>query len=135
MRKLPVGGWIGLVVVYLAIIQVLSLVLTRGIDTKYAAPTTMEETWRSLTLPVGTSLLFVLALVAVLRWWWPVFVDRLPVRRWLWAIPAIQLVCIVAGTNYSGLAEKSAGFVALLLISTLMVGLAEEMMFRGIGLT
>jgi uncharacterized protein len=39
------------------------------------------------------------------------------------------------GTNYAGLADKGLGFVALLLLSSLAVGFAEEGMFRGLGVT
>ena len=38
-------------------------------------------------------------------------------------------------TDYSGLASKGATFVALLVFTVLCVGFAEEMMFRGIGVT
>jgi hypothetical protein len=58
------------VVVYLAIVQGLGWVLTRGLDADYAAPTTVEELWRGITVPV-------------LGWWRPVLVDDRPVRRWV----------------------------------------------------
>jgi len=69
--------------VYLAIVQGLGWVLTRGLDADYAAPTTIEELWRGITVPVLVSPVFVCAVVAVLGWWRPVLVDDRPVRRWV----------------------------------------------------
>jgi membrane protease YdiL (CAAX protease family) len=46
-----------------------------------------------------------------------------------------MVVTILAGTNYAGLADKGAAFVALLLVGSLAVGFAEEGMFRGLGVT
>ena len=53
-----------------------------------------------------------------------------PVQRWLIVVPIVMVVTIVAGTNYSGLADKGAGFTLLFLLSSLAVGFGEEAMFR-----
>lgn len=135
IRRLRVAAFIGIVVVYLLIVQGLGAVLTRGLDTEYAAPTTVQELWRGITVPVAVSLVFVFGVVAVLGWWRPVFVDHRPVRRWVRILPIIMVVTVLAGTNYAGLAGKGAGFVVLLLVSALGVGFAEEGMFRGLGVT
>ena len=132
-RHLSVVGFIVIAIAFLAIVQGISYALTRGIDMEYAAPTSVDEVWRAITLPVFVSLVFVYAVVAFLGWWRPVFVDHRPVRRWVVVIPIIMLVAIVLGTNYAGLADRGFTFVALLLLGTLMVGFAEEGMFRGIG--
>ncbi len=91
--------------------------------------------WKNLVLPVGLSLVFVYAVVAALGWWRPVFVDRRPVARWVWAIPIIMVVTIVGGINYGGLSDVGMAVAAPLLLGTLMVGFAEEGLFRGIGVT
>ena len=134
-RSMPVWAWIVIVIIYLAIVQVLGKVLTRDLSTEYAAPQDTNEIWRSITLPVAISLAFGLIIVAIWRWWKPVYVDDKPVRSWVIVIPIIQVVSILAVTNYGGLAEKGAAFTALLLVSCLLVGFAEELMFRGIGVT
>ena len=59
--------------------------------------------------------------------------DDRPVRRWVWVIPVIIAVTALAGMNYAGLGEHSAGFMVLLAVSMLGVGFAEEGMFRGLG--
>ena len=76
IRKLSVAGFIGIVVVYLIIVQGLGRLLTAGLDVAYAAPTDLTTLWRSLTVPVLVSLVFVYAVVAVLGWWRPVLVDH-----------------------------------------------------------
>jgi hypothetical protein len=57
------------------------------------------------------------------------------VQRWLIVVPIVMVVTIVAGTNYSGLADKGAGFTLLFLLSSLAVGFGEEAMFRGVSIT
>ncbi len=104
-------------------------------DTAYAAPTTIDELVRGMTIPIGLSLGLGLAVVAALRWWRPAFTEPRRVRSWVIAIPIIQLVTILAVINYGGLAEKGPVFTALLLLTCLFVGFGEELMFRGIGLT
>jgi uncharacterized protein len=134
-RRVPVWLFVVAVVVYLAVLQGLGLLLTRGIGTKYAAPTSVNELWRTITVPVGVSLVLVLAATAVLRWWRPVLTEHKPVQRWVGTLAVIMIVAALLSTNYSGLANRGLGFTLLLLLSTLMVGAAEEGMFRGIGLT
>lgn len=134
-RRLPVWGFLAVVVVYLVLLQGLGALLTRGIDAKYAAPSTVDQVWRSITVPVGASLVLGLLVVAYLRWWRPVLVDDRPVRRWVIAVPIIQLVTIALMCNYGGLADRGLAFTALLLVSALFVGFGEELMFRGIGVT
>ncbi|MEU7524795.1 CPBP family intramembrane glutamic endopeptidase [Saccharothrix sp. NPDC042600] len=134
-RRLPVWGFLAVVVAYLVVLQGLGALLTRGIDAKYAAPSTADQVWRSITVPVGASLLLGVLVVAYLRWWRPVLVDDRPVRRWVLAVPVIQLVAIALMVNYGGLAERGLGFTALLLLSALFVGFGEELMFRGVGVT
>jgi hypothetical protein len=135
IRKLPVAVFIGIAAVYLVIVQGLAQLLTAGLEVAYAAPTDLNTLWRSLTVPVVVSLVFVYAVVAVLGWWRPVWVDHKPVRRWVRILPMTMVITVLAGTNYAGLADKGAGFAALLLLTTLAVGFAEEGMFRGLGVT
>ncbi|MBN6038172.1 CPBP family intramembrane glutamic endopeptidase [Amycolatopsis sp. 195334CR] len=134
-RRLPLWGFFLLLAGYLAVLQVLGVLLTRGLDVQYAAPTTITELWRGITVPVGVSLLLVVAAITALRWWRPVLVEDHPVRSWVIVVPVVQFAAIAAATNYGGLAERGLGFTLLLLCSTLFVGFGEELMFRGIGVT
>jgi uncharacterized protein len=67
-RHLSVVGFVVIAIVFLAIVQGLSYVLTRGIDMEYASPTSVDEVWRAITLPVFVSLVFVYAVVTFLGW-------------------------------------------------------------------
>ncbi|ARU51567.1 membrane protease YdiL (CAAX protease family) [Cellulosimicrobium cellulans] len=134
-RRLSVLGFVALVVVYLVVLQGLGFLLTRGLDTRYAAPTSIDELWRSMTVPVGLSVVLVVGVVSFLRWWRPVWTDDRPVRSWLIAVPVVMVVSILLVTNYGGLASKGAAFTLLLLLSCLFVGFGEELMFRGLGVT
>jgi len=134
-RRLSVAAWIGLLAVYLVLLQGLGVLLTRDIDGEYASPTTTNELWRSITVPVGASLVFVIAIITHLRWWRPVLLDTRPVQRWMIIVPVLMVVAIAAAANYGGLADRGLDFTLLLLISCLFVGFAEEGMFRGLGVT
>jgi uncharacterized protein len=129
----PVWAYLVIAATYLVIVQGVSKLLTSGLNITYAAPVSVNELWRGITVPVFISLIFVYAVVAVLGWWRPVFTDDKPVRRWVWLLPAIMVITVLAGVNYTGLGNKGAGFTALLALSMLGVGFAEEGMFRGLG--
>jgi uncharacterized protein len=58
-RRLSIIALIVIIVVYLAIVQGLSYLLTTDLDVTYVAPTSVTELWRSITVPVAASLLFV----------------------------------------------------------------------------
>ena len=90
-------AFIVIAAVYLVIVQGVSKLLTAGQHAAYAAPTSVNELWRSITVPVLVSLVFVYAVVGVLGWWRPVFTDDRPVRRWVWVIPVIIAVTAPAG--------------------------------------
>ncbi len=135
IRKLPVWALILLIIVYLGILQSSNILLTRDLEANYAAPTSLNELWRSISLGVGISLVFVYLVVAVLHWWHPVFVDDHPTQRWVRWLPLTMLVAIAVGTNWSGLADRGITFTLALLGTVLMVGFAEEGMFRGIAVT
>jgi uncharacterized protein len=133
MSPVPVWAYLVIVATYLVIVQGVSKLLTSGLNITYAAPVSVNQLWRGITVPVFISLAFVYAVVAVLGWWRPVFTDAKPVRRWVWLLPAIMVITVLAGVNYMGLGNKGAGFTALLALSMLGVGFAEEGMFRGLG--
>jgi hypothetical protein len=135
VRRIPVVVFIAIVVAYLVVLQLVGRVATAGLHEDFGQFTRIDEVTRGLLLPVGLSLILVYGVVTALGWWRPVFVDDRPVRRWVWVIPGILALSTLAAINYGGLGHKSIGFVVLLLIGALMVGFAEEGMFRGIGVT
>ncbi len=134
-RALPVWGYLAVVVIYLVLLQGLGIVLTSGMDTEYASASSVEGLWRGITVPVAVSLVFTVIVVSALGWWRPALRDDRPVRSWTIAIVVLMVIGILLGTNYGGLAERGLGLTLLLLLSALMVGFTEELMFRGLGVT
>lgn len=133
-RQLPLVGCIGIVVVYLAILQGLPQLLPKADgDNAYATFTTVDAVVKSLLIPVGASVVLGVVVASVLGWWPAILRDDRPVRRWVWLIPIVMLVAIVGGINYGLIGDRSAALFFLLLLGCLLVGVGEELMYRGIG--
>lgn len=132
-RRLPVVGFVAVVVLYLVVLQGLGLLLRPENGAAYGSFPDTGTAWRTLVVPVAASLVLGIAVVSALRWWRPVLRDDRPVRRWVWALPAVMVAAILAGTNYGLIGDKGAGLFLTLLLGCLLVGAAEELMYRGIG--
>ncbi|MFN8026772.1 MAG: CPBP family intramembrane glutamic endopeptidase [Acidimicrobiia bacterium] len=132
-RKLPTWGYVVIVVVYLAIVQFGNAIATSGLDWDYGKFRTNEQVLRALTIPVGASMIFAVIVATVLGWWGPIWKDDRPVQKWVRIVPGLLLAAIVIGTNYPELSNRNADFVLLFIVSALMVGFTEELVFRGIG--
>jgi len=133
-RRLPIWGFILLAVGYLAAVQLIPR-LTTPADSKYGAFTNTAEIVGGLWVTVGVGTVIGLVAVAVLGWWRPVFLDDRPLPRWTWVFPVVLLVGILAGTSYGNLSDKGLSYTLMLLVGCLFVGVSEELMFRGIGIT
>jgi len=133
-RRLPIWGFILLVIGYLAAIQLIPR-LTAPAGDAYASYPTTESLVGGLWVTVGIGTLVGLVAVAVLGWWRPVFIDHNRVPRWVWLFPVVMLIAIGAGISYSNLATKGLTYTLMLLAGCLFVGVSEELMFRGIGIT
>jgi len=133
-RRLPIWGFILLAVGYLAAVQLFPR-LTSPDDAKYATYTDTASIVGGLWVTVGVGSLIGLVAVAVLGWWRPVFVEDRRLPRWTWVFPIILLVTIAAGISYGNLADKGLTYTLMLLVGCLFVGVSEELMFRGIGVT
>ncbi len=129
-------GWVGyalVVVAYLAIIQGLGAAIHVGNGgSKSQFPTTDSMVHNAL-IPIGASIVFVIAVITWLRWWPDVFRYRAPVQRWVRLVPISMLVVAVAGINYGHLAHQQTSLVLCLIVLGIFVGVGEELMFRGIG--
>lgn len=131
-RRLTVLALLGVVVVYLVILQGVGITL-KPAGISYGHLPSASPVWRTVTLPVTLSIIFGALVVTYLRWWRPVITDDKPVNGWVKIVPALLLVSILTTTGYSNIANQSAALVLLLLASTLLVGVGEELMFRGIS--
>ncbi|SCF36199.1 hypothetical protein GA0074696_4857 [Micromonospora purpureochromogenes] len=134
-RRLSVVAFVGMVVAYLVVLHGLALTLTSGLETRYAAPRTLNEMWRSITVPEAVSVVLVIAAISWLRWWPPVLRDNHPVQRWVVVVPIGMAACALIVTDYGALATKGATFTLTLLLSALLIGTSEELIFRGLGVT
>ncbi|HEX7303726.1 CPBP family intramembrane glutamic endopeptidase [Lentzea sp.] len=132
-RRLRVWHFIALVVAYLVVVQGVSALLTSGQDVAYGAPTSIDYLVRVVVVPVGLGIALTLGVAGYLGAWQELFVSRLPVRRWLVAVPIALFATTAVITNYPGLAANGLAFALLLLVATLLVGFGEELLFRGIG--
>jgi membrane protease YdiL (CAAX protease family) len=76
--------------------------------------------------------LILLIVVAYFKWWYPAGLkgpDKWPDMRLLW-LPVVILILIWMVADSSGLPEGRAFW--FIMINTLLVGISEELMFRGI---
>lgn len=133
-RSLPIWAYLVLIVVYLAAIQLIPR-FTSPSGNAYASFPTTEAVIRGLWVTVGLGTVIGLVAVAFLGWWRPVFIDDRRLPRWVWLFPAVMIVAIVAGISYGNLADKGLTYTVLLLVGCLFIGVSEELMFRGIGVT
>ena len=132
-KRLPVLGYLAIVVLYLVVLQTLPFLLAGNDHSSYASFPTVNSAIKLLWTPVGASVLIGVVVVSVLGWWPPVLRDDRPVRRWVWSIPIVMIVVILAGTDYGLISQKGAGLFFSLLVGTVLVGIGEELMYRGIG--
>ena len=133
-RRLSWQGFAGIVVVYLVIIQGGGR-LTHSLWHSGDGLATSRDLVVNMWVPLGAALVFTYAVIAWLGWWDPVLHEERRVRTWVWAVPAILVVCIAVAIDYASLFDKSVTFIVLLVVGTQFVGWGEEGMFRGIGVT
>ena len=131
-RTLPYAGLAGIVIVYLVIVQGLGALLSQGTESSYATFPDVETVLRVMTIPVGLSALFGIAVISVLRVWPDVIHEDNPVQSWVWIVPISMLVSAVIVTDYANLGTLDSGLLATMVLSSLLVGIGEELMFRGV---
>jgi len=130
-RRVRIWQFLLAVLGYLVIVQGLTLVLASS-GTGDHAVGSVDALVRSVVVPVGIGAAFVVALVAWHGGWQRLLVvPRL--RRWTLLLVALLVVGIAAVTNYGGLAEVGVLHALVLLVAVLLVGFAEELLFRGLG--
>ena len=133
-RGLSVPMLIGVVAIYLIIVQGVGLTLLSGQDYNYGEFPDAGSIVRAATIPVALSLIFGVIVVTWLGWWGRVLHETLRLGRWAWIFPGLMVVSILVATDYPNLGDVGAKMTLTLLASSLLVGLGEELMFRGITL-
>ena len=127
----PIVG-IVLFVVYAAIFSV--GFLASGVDYDVVGDTT-SNVMKAIVLPVGVGALVLLLVTYFFGWWRPVFFDEDRAPRWTLLIPAFMAAAVVAGLVTADWGSRESSFVVWLLVGTLFVGIAEEVLARGLLLT
>lgn len=125
---------IGILVIYLAILQGLNQYLTSGMPPSYGKFPTIDVMIKSTLIPVGVSVLFVIGVVSWLGWWKDIFCETMRLPRWTWVFPVLLLLSILVVTNYSQLGRVDNSMLLTMIASVLVIGFGEEVMFRGIVL-
>jgi membrane protease YdiL (CAAX protease family) len=120
------------VIVYLAIIQVGGLVIGNGIDGGETMATA-GNMLRSMTIPIAISTGFAIGLATWLGWWPQILHEQLRVRKWVWLVPIAMLISAVVMVDWGNLVGQKAGLILVLLLTVVLVGFTEELMFRGVG--
>jgi membrane protease YdiL (CAAX protease family) len=135
MKRVRPRVWIGLlaVLVYLAFAAVLGNVLGA-----LAAPSdAAAEFTLSHLIPLPIAIVLGLLFVRWAGWWDSIWREtptprETPHRRWLIAIPVL-LVLVPLGQVWSvPWADRAVSFILIAAVGTLLVGLGEELYFRGI---
>lgn len=127
---ITLGRAVAVVVLYAAVFLVAGLV--SGVDYDEITDST-SNVWGFVVIPVGLGIVATLGLTARWGWWHPLFHDDDPLTRprWRWLVPGLICATILVTLIASPWHEFSTGLVLLILVGTLMVGFAEEIVFRG----
>ena len=87
--------------------------------------TTIRDVMVNMWIPLGAAFLFTYAVIAYLGWFGP-YCEEHRTQRWVWAVPIILAVCILAAIDYADLADKGIGFILALVVATQFVGWGRE---------
>jgi len=124
----PIIG-IAIFVLYAAILSI--AVLASGVDYDQVADTT-NNVVKAVVIPVGLGALALLLVAHFLGWWRPVFRDEDRAPRWTLLIPAFIAAAVLAGLVTVDWGAKGSSLIVWILVGTLFVGIAEEMLTRGL---
>ena len=132
-RRIRLRHFIVLVLVYVASAQVLTILAAGGHPSQHAELTSLENIVIRLIVPVGLGSMLAVAYVAWSRQWQPIFVELRRLPRPVLLVPVTLFILALGISNYGGLSARGFAFAGLLFVGTMMVGFAEELVFRGVG--
>jgi len=134
----PRSIWVALavVVVYIAFAAGLGNLFSGFVDEEQVA----AEFALGHLIPLPLAILFVLLFLRWSGWGSDVWREHptptlTPHRWWLLSIPVLVALLPISQLGEIPWAARSAGFIALIALGTLMVGFGEELVVRGILLT
>lgn len=90
---------------------------------------------RQFIIPLLVVLAVQAAVITKLGWWTSVLREpQRTTRRWLWIFPTLLLVGGLLAFAASGAQEAGSGYLVSVLTTTMLVGITEEITFRGVVL-
>ncbi len=127
---ITLGRGIAVAVLYAVVFLVAGIV--SGVDYDDISQST-SNVLGFVVIPVGLGIIVTLALTARWGWWHQLFHEdnRIMHPGWRWLVPAFVCGTILVTLIVAPWDEFPVGLVLLILVGTLMVGFAEEIIFRG----
>jgi len=118
---------------FLFLDAIVSVIVVHGDEVRDEL-TSVSNVVRALIVSSAVSTVVACAVIQRLGWWDVVLRERRRARRWVWVVPVVLVATALLTTDYSRLQEAGSGVTAALLLATLLIGTAEELMFRGVVL-
>ena len=123
---------LGIAVVYMAIVGITWAVVGLNYDEVGDSTSTVVK---GIVIPIALGGVFLAGVTSYLGWWGPAIHEAMRAPKWVWAVPVLMFLpglgSLLGGAPSS---DRSAGYLVLLAIGTLLVGFSEEMLCRGTGL-
>ncbi len=93
---------------------------------------TADNALKGLVIPMAIVTVVLLVVTSILGWWKPVVRDQKRAKGWVIVVPIVMAFTVFAGVNYSGLSEFDSKLLLWIGIGAALVGLSEELMYRGL---
>ncbi len=130
MRVRPSIGWgIGLSIAYMLVFGGMFKFL--GVDYDLVGDSS-ENVLKGVVIPVAIALAVFAIVTTIFGWWKPVMRDRRRAGGWPIALPIIAVVIMLVVVDYGNLPKLDTNFLLLVVIGTILVGISEELMYRGL---
>ena len=130
-RKYPAAG-IALVVVVIAV--AINMLVSQFTKVDYTEiGDSAENLLKGIGASTGAMVVFLIAAVTWLRWWPPIW-RQVPraASRWIWVVPLAMLVTLVLRYLSTLGTERTVTYLVTLVAMAMLVGLGEELAFRGV---
>lgn len=127
--SVPVG--IALAVGYTALFSIMFKL--SGVDYDEIADTA-DNALKAVVIPLVVAAGALIIVTTLLGWWKSTLRDPHRARGWIMAVPIVMLTATIAGINYGGLGDIDSKLLLWIAVGTLLVGFAEELMYRGLVL-
>ena len=128
-------SWVALIGVLLAFMLLPAIVDVVVLKHSSTGDYPDQDSVNVLLIGQSIALAIVVLAISLARWWPVVLHERLRVRPWVWIVAAIPVVTALALTDYGRLATAGLTLSMTLLLGTLLIGVSEELLYRGVVLT